>query len=95
MFSSEIDFRTHQAAQHSKTRAEARQYGTIPVEFQSPSLRDRKQHDPAHRGNTIVFFILYISENCLYLFIYFDFIGTFKSGEFRTQGTNNQARNER
>ncbi|CAM2700391.1 unnamed protein product [Rotaria socialis] len=71
VFSSEIDFRAHQAAQHSKNRAEARQLGTIPVEFQSVSVRDRKQQqDPDHRG-------------------------TFKSGEFKTQGNNNSSKNER
>ena len=52
VFSSEIDFRAHQATQHSKNRAEARQLGTIPVEFQSTSMRDRRQRrDLAHRGN--------------------------------------------
>ncbi|CAF0775306.1 unnamed protein product [Rotaria sp. Silwood1] len=71
VFSSEIDFRAHQATQHSKNRAEARQLGTIPVEFQLTGMRDRKQQrDPAHRG-------------------------TFKSGEFKTQGNNNSSRNER
>ncbi len=51
VFSSDFEFRAHQAAQHSKNRAEARQLGTIPVAFQSISVRDRKQeHDPAHRG---------------------------------------------
>lgn len=47
VFSSEVEFRAHQAAQHSKSRAEARQLGTIPVEFQSTR---RQPHDPAHRG---------------------------------------------
>ncbi|CAF2332409.1 unnamed protein product [Rotaria sp. Silwood2] len=71
VFSSEIDFRAHQAAQHSKNRAEARQLGTIPVEFQTKPMRDRPQQGPAHRG-------------------------TFKSGEFKTQGNNNNStRNER
>ena len=51
VFSSDFEFRAHQAAQHSKNRAQARQLGTIPVEFQSTSMRDRKQpRDPAHRG---------------------------------------------
>ncbi|CAF0740473.1 unnamed protein product [Rotaria sordida] len=71
VFSSEIDFRAHQAAQHSKNRAEARQLGTIPVEFQRTGMRDRQQqNDPARRG-------------------------TFKSGEFKTQGNNNSSRNDR
>jgi hypothetical protein len=51
VFSSDFEFRAHQAAQHSKNRAEARQLGTIPVAFQLSSTRDRKQqHDPDHRG---------------------------------------------
>ncbi|CAF1634513.1 unnamed protein product [Adineta ricciae] len=51
VFSSETDFRAHQAAQHSKNRAHARQLGTLAVEFQSSSMRDRRQQrDPAHRG---------------------------------------------
>ena len=51
VFSSETDFRAHQAAQHSKNRAHARQLGTLAVEFQSTSMRDRRQQrDPAHRG---------------------------------------------
>ncbi|CAF1088720.1 unnamed protein product [Adineta steineri] len=51
VFASETDFRAHQAAQHSKNRAHARQLGAIAVEFQSSSTRDRKQpHEPAHRG---------------------------------------------
>ena len=45
-----MELRAHQAAQHRKTRAEARQLGTIPVEFQSTR---RQQHDPAHRGELI------------------------------------------
>jgi hypothetical protein len=51
VFSSEIDFRAHQASQHSKNRAQARQLGTIPMEFQSTSVRDRKQpREPTRRG---------------------------------------------
>jgi len=56
VFSSEIEFRAHQAAQHSKSRAEARQLGTIAVEFQSASVRDRKQErNPVHRGKLTVY----------------------------------------
>ena len=52
VFLSEIDIRAHQAAQHSKNRAEARQLGTIPVEFHSVGMRDRRQQrDLAHRGD--------------------------------------------
>ncbi len=51
VFSSDFEFRAHQAAQHGKTRAQAKQLGTIPVEFQSRNAHDRRQaHDPAHRG---------------------------------------------
>jgi hypothetical protein len=51
VFSSDFEFRAHQAAQHGKTRAQAKQLGTIPVEFQSRNVHDRRQpHDPAHRG---------------------------------------------
>jgi hypothetical protein len=60
VFASEIDFRAHQASQHSKNRAQARQFGTIPMEFQSSSVRDRKQQrDPVHRGKFIFQRILY------------------------------------
>ncbi len=49
VFSSDFEFRAHQAAQHGKTRAQAKQLGTIPVEFQT--RHDRRQpHDPVHRG---------------------------------------------
>ena len=51
VFASELEFRAHQASLHSKSRAEARQFGTIPVEFQSSSVRDRRQQrDTGHRG---------------------------------------------
>ena len=93
MFSSQIDFRAHQASQHSKNRAQARQLGTIPMEFQSASVRDRKQQrEPAHRGNFTS--NKYISKNSPYLLIFY-FEGTFKSGEFNTQGNNNSSKNER
>lgn len=51
VFASELEFRAHQATQHSKSRAEARQLGTIPVEFQSSSVRDRRQQRDTNRGN--------------------------------------------
>ena len=55
VFSSELEFRAHQAAKHSKSRAEARQLGTIPVEFQSSSVRDRRQQqrETSNRGKVV------------------------------------------
>ena len=50
VFATDFEFRAHQSAQHGKTRAQARQLGTIPVEFETRGMRDRRQHDPAHRG---------------------------------------------
>lgn len=55
VFASEVDFRAHQAAQHSKNRAEARQLGTIPVEFQPTR---RQAQDPAHRGLCQIFSLI-------------------------------------
>lgn len=56
VFSSDFEFRAHQSANHGKTRAQARQLGTIPVEFQNRSARDRKQQpDPVHRGEFLCY----------------------------------------
>lgn len=52
VFATDFEFRAHQSAQHGKTRAQARQLGTIPVEFQTRGARDRRQQDPAHRGES-------------------------------------------
>jgi hypothetical protein len=63
VFSSDFEFRAHQAAQHSKNRAEAKQLGTIPVEFQSSSTRDRRQpQDGANRGK-FAFYDNQVSKN--------------------------------
>jgi hypothetical protein len=51
VFSSELEFRAHQATNHSKSRSEAKKLGTIPMEFQSTSGHDRRrQDDPVNRG---------------------------------------------
>ena len=51
VFMTEVEFRAHQAAQHSKSRAEARQLGAISVEFQSATARDRRQpRETTNRG---------------------------------------------
>ncbi|CAF0804025.1 unnamed protein product, partial [Didymodactylos carnosus] len=46
-FRNEIDFRAHQANVHSRNRAEARQFGTIPMEFQLTS----RDHYHSHHSN--------------------------------------------
>ena len=51
VFASDFEFRAHQAAQHGKTRAQAKQLGTIPIEFQSRNAHDQRHpQDLAHRG---------------------------------------------
>jgi hypothetical protein len=54
VFATDFEFRAHQSAQHGKTRAQAKQLGTIPVEFETRNAHDRRHpHDPAHRGKFI------------------------------------------
>jgi len=51
VFPNEFEFRAHQAAQHSKNRATARQLGKVQVEFQSTNPRDRRQQRETTSNN--------------------------------------------